>query len=174
MTRAVPYDQELDRLRGERAVLRGLMQDALAYLNIVADSDETFEPGTSSRTLHWLLGDMRKAIESIERDRAQSIAAPPQLTPAGKQCQWDTPCRERSVMLRRYVASHPGDHIAPEVFERLEQLLPRRPDTFPPYVPFNFAAILNAVLTAGLDAIAAGQCTEYTHRGVTLQLQRRS
>lgn len=85
------------------------------------------------------------------------------------RCQWEQPCRERSVMLRRSAAMYPGDHIDEEVFERLERLLPRRLDC---YHPDRFAAILNAVLTAGLDAIDAGTApTEYTHRGVTLQLQ---
>ena len=85
---------------------------------------------------------------------------------------FETPCRERSVMLRRHVARHPGDHIEPAVFERLEQLLPKRIDS---YQPDRFALILNAVLTAGLDAIDAGLAhTEYTHRGVTLRLQRRA
>lgn len=83
---------------------------------------------------------------------------------------FDTPCRQRSVMLRRYVARHPGDHIDPAVWERLEVLLPRRVDA---YAPDRFAAILNAVLSAGLDAIDAGTApAEYTHRGVTLRLQR--
>lgn len=84
-----------------------------------------------------------------------------------------TTCRQRSVMLRRHVARHPGDHIEPEVFERLEQLMgPGR--TAMSYDPDRFALLLNAVLTAGLDAIEAGQArTEYTHRGMTLQLQRR-
>jgi hypothetical protein len=92
--------------------------------------------------------------------------------PADKQCQFGQPCRERSVMLRRYVARHPGDHIEPAVFERLEQLLPRRLDA---YAPDRFALVLNAVLTAGLDAIDSGQArAEYTHRGVTLHLQRRA
>lgn len=75
-------------------------------------------------------------------------------------------------MLRRYVARHPGDHISPEVFERLEQLLPRRLDS---YHPDRFALVLNAVLTAGLDAIDASTApAEYTHRGVTLRLDRRT
>ncbi|MBE2242451.1 MAG: hypothetical protein IAE86_06835 [Burkholderiaceae bacterium] len=81
-------------------------------------------------------------------------------------------CRERNVMLRRHFAGYPGDHIAPEVFERLEQLLPRRVDS---YWRDSFALVLNAVLTAGLDAIDAGTAPdEYTHRGVTLRLQRRA
>lgn len=85
---------------------------------------------------------------------------------------FNAPCRERSVMLRRYVAAHPGDHIEPAVFERLEQLLPRQLDA---YGKERFALVLNAVLMAGLDAIDAGQArTEYTLRGVTLQLQRRT
>lgn len=89
-----------------------------------------------------------------------------------QRCIWDVPCRERSVMLRRYVARHPGDHISPEVFERLEQLLPKRLDT---YSLDRFAAVLNAVLTAGLDAIDAGTApAEYTHRGVTVRLERRA
>lgn len=84
---------------------------------------------------------------------------------------FDVSCRERSVMLRRYVARHPGDHIDPQVFERLEQLLPKRLDA---YEPDRFALVLNAVLTAGLDAIKAGTApAEYTHRGVTLRLDRR-
>ena len=87
-----------------------------------------------------------------------------------QRCMFDLPCRERSVMLRRHVARHPGDHIAPEVFERLEQLLPRRLDS---YQQDRFALILNAVLTAGLDAIDAGTApAEYTHRGATLRLER--
>lgn len=86
-------------------------------------------------------------------------------------CMWDTPCRQRSVMLRRHCARHPGDHIEPQVFERLEQLLPKRLDT---YSPERFALCLNAVLTAGLDAIDAGTAAaKYTHRGLTLRLQRR-
>ena len=89
-----------------------------------------------------------------------------------QRCMWDTPCRERSVMLRRHVARHPGDHIEPAVWERLESMLPRRLDV---YAPDRFAVVLNAVLTAGLDAIDAGTApAEYTHRGVTLHLQRRT
>lgn len=91
---------------------------------------------------------------------------------AESRCMWDVPCRQRSIMLRRYVARHPGDHIAPEVFERLEQLLPKRSDI---YSQDHFTLILNAVLTAGLDAIDAGTApAEYTHRGVTLQLDRKA
>lgn len=88
------------------------------------------------------------------------------------RCMFETTCRQRSVMLRRHVARYPGDHIEPEVFERLEQLLPRRLDS---YHPDRFSLILNAVLTAGLDAIDAGQArAEYTHRGVTLRLRGRT
>jgi len=84
---------------------------------------------------------------------------------------WELTCRQRSVMLRRTVARHPGDHIEPAVFERLEQLLPH---AVWGYQRDHFAAVLNAVLTAGLDAIEAGQArTEYTHAGVTLRLERR-
>jgi hypothetical protein len=84
---------------------------------------------------------------------------------------WDVTCRQRSVMLRRHVAKHPGDHIEPAVFERLEALTPRRLDT---YHPERFALILNAVLLAGLDAIEAGQAgPEFTVRGVTLGLRKR-
>lgn len=85
------------------------------------------------------------------------------------QCPYN--CRERNVMLRRHFAGHPGDHIAPEIFERMEALMPKRLDA---YAHGNFALVLNAVLQAGLDAIAAGQArTEYTRRGVTIRLGRR-
>jgi hypothetical protein len=84
---------------------------------------------------------------------------------------WDVPCRQRSVMLRRHTALHPGDHIEPAVWERLEVLLPLRIDT---YSPERFALVLNAVLLAGLDAIEAGHAKpEVTVRGLTLTLQRK-
>jgi len=169
--KVTPYETELDRLRGERVVLRGMLQDALCYLDRVAEADIGFEPGTSSRTLHWLRDDLRNAITTIERDRAKSIAAPPQPD-TGNKCLWDVPCRQRSVMLRRHVAKHPGDHIEPAVFERLEALLPKRLDT---YHPERFALVLNAVLTAGMDAIHTGRARpEYTYRGVTLLLEWRN
>jgi hypothetical protein len=83
---------------------------------------------------------------------------------------WDVPCRQRSVMLRRHTARHPGDHIDPGVFERIEALTPRRAES---YSPERFALVLNAVLMAGLDAIEAGTAApDYTVRGLTLRLQK--
>lgn len=86
------------------------------------------------------------------------------------RCIWEMSCRQRSVMLRRAIASYPGDHIEPAVWQRLEAMLPKRAAT---YSPERFALVLNALLIAGMDAIDAGQApAEYTHRGVTLRIAK--
>lgn len=84
------------------------------------------------------------------------------------QCPWQ--CRQRNILLRRNFAGYPGDHITPEIFDRLEAMTPRRIDF---YTRGRFSLVLNAVLQAGLDAIEAGQAApEYTVRGVTVVLKR--
>lgn len=85
------------------------------------------------------------------------------------RCPWQ--CRQRSILMRRQFAGYPGDHIAPDIFERLEALSLRRIDT---YSRERFALVLNAVLSAGLDSIDAGRAApEYTFRGVTVKLAHR-